>query len=166
MHKYFLLLILSMLIGSATVSAQKYGNALGLRADGQTLGILYKHRVMDTHTVDGLLAFNSYESYLKGSYNIHKKILSKSLNYYVGAGGHIGRHEISGGYVGADLTLGLEFKLPVLPVLAAVDVNPAFHIGREDNVQILTGLSVLYVINTERDVRKSKRAKKSIFRRS
>lgn len=170
MNRILLLLIVFLFIGSAKINAQKYGAAGGLHADRHTVGIQYKHRILETHTIDGLLAFSSTERYVKGTYNIHKRIFTKSFNYFLGAGGHIGSIDVaadaSGLFLGLDAVVGLEFKFPALPVVAAVDFNPTLHLNRSDNIQLLTGISLLYILQSERDVRKKNRSKKRAIRRS
>jgi len=153
--KVFLLLFLSLL--SSQVYSQKYGNALGIRVDRNTVGVIFKQRLLKSATLDGLLAFNTLEAYAKGLFNIHKPILYKGLNYFYGVGGHVGYYREAGPYMGLDLSVGLELKVPALPLLVSADVTPSVHVNHPRRIQLQTGVSVLFVMRSERDIRKKKR---------
>ena len=50
----------------------------------------------------------------------HYPIAGRGLNAYMGAGAHVGEAEIGGTILGPDLLLGVEFKLPFMPLTVAV----------------------------------------------
>lgn len=152
-----LLLFISILIISTELQAQQYGNALGIRVDRNTVGINFKQRVFKFSTVDAIMAFNLEEGYLKGLYSIHKPILYKGLNYYYGGGAHAGIYRGVGPYIGLDLTVGLELKVPVLPLLVSADFTPSVHLNHPRNIQLQTGIAVLFVMRSERDIKRNKR---------
>ena len=136
--------------------AQRYNTAVGARIDRSMLGITVKQRVFKTVTVEGILAGNSDAMVGTVLLEKHYPILGRGLNAYMGGGVHLGGAEQGGTLLGPDLLLGVEFKLPFMPLTVAGDLKPSYHIRtvpREESnisrINFSTALSVRYVIGKE-----------------
>ena len=136
--------------------AQRYNTAIGARIDRSMLGITVKQRVFRTVTVEGIIAGNSDAMVGTALLEKHYPILGRGLNAYMGGGIHLGGAEQGGTLLGPDLLLGVEFKLPFMPLTIAGDLKPSYHIRtvpREESnisrINFSTALSVRYVIGKE-----------------
>ena len=136
--------------------AQRYNTALGARIDRSMLGITVKQRVFKTVAIEGILAGNSDAMVGTVLLEKHYPILGRGLNAYMGGGLHLGQAEQGGTLLGPDLLLGVEFKLPFMPLTVAGDLKPSYHIqsvAREESnisrINFSTALSVRYVISKE-----------------
>ena len=148
----FLLVFCSVLSGYA----QRYNTAVGARIDRSMLGITVKQRVFKTVTVEGILAGNSDAMVGTALLEKHYPIMGRGLNAYMGGGLHLGEAEQGGTLFGPDMILGVEFKLPFMPLTVAGDLKPSYHIrtvSREESnisrINFSTALSVRYVIGKE-----------------
>jgi len=166
MLRFVFLVFLILSLGSE-LRAQKYGNAIGIRVDQSVLGIdravgvQFKQRLFKFSTAEAVIAFNLNEVYAKGLYNIHKPILYKGLNYFYGAGAHLGMYRGEGPFIGLDLTVGLELKVPALPLLITADITPRVNVNHPKSIQLHVGAGVLFVMRSERDIRRNKRKRKN-----
>lgn len=136
--------------------AQRYNTAIGARIDRSMLGISVKQRIFRTVTVEGILAGNSNAMIGTTLLEKHYPIIGRGLNAYMGGGLHVGGAEVGGTLLGPDLLLGVEFKLPFMPLTVAGDLKPSYHIrtvSREasdiSRINFSTALSVRYVIGKE-----------------
>jgi hypothetical protein len=153
------------------VFAQSYGTTLGVRLGNNTdfrmAGISLQQLVMNKVTLEGILQSDFQKNTtLHLLAESHQNIVSKRLNFYVGAG-------ISGGFeeysqkalstpqnktFGADLIAGLEVTL--LHWNISVDYKPNFNIsGRESWYQGQVGVSVRGVVVSNAALKKHKREK-------
>jgi len=140
-----IILILSLMLGAGNaLHAQSYGNALGVRLgngdDFRSVGVTLQQRILKNTTVEGILQSNFSEN---TTFHIlleqHQPLVSKRLNYYVGAGISFGNEQYNYKYtplpetratLGADLIAGIEVTL--LKYNISVDYKPNFNItGRE-----------------------------------
>ncbi len=165
-----------------SIWAQHYGNAVGLRLgnndDYRTLGATYKHRISKELTLEGILQTNfGTTTLLHGLVEIHEPLLTRRLNYFVGAGlsfGNEGRlaidpnqnntiTEIAVSTLGTDLVAGLE--LTMLKYSVSIDFKPNFNlVGRDTWYEPQVGVSVRKVLTTgaeyNKQLREKDRAKK------
>lgn len=178
--KLWVLILASVL--PLSVWAQHYGNAVGLRLgnndDYRTLGATYKHRISKELTLEGILQTNfGTTTLLHGLVEIHEPLLTRRLNYFVGAGlsfGNEGRlaidpnqnntiTEIAVSTLGTDLVAGLE--LTMLKYSVSIDFKPNFNlVGRDTWYEPQVGVSVRKVLTTgaeyNKQLREKDRAKK------
>lgn len=178
--KLWVLILASVL--PLSVWAQHYGNAVGLRLgnndDYRTLGATYKHRISKELTLEGILQTNfGTTTLLHGLVEIHEPLLTRRLNYFVGAGlsfGNEGRlaidpnqnntiTEIAVSTLGTDLVAGLE--LTMLKYSVSIDFKPNFNlVGRDKWYEPQVGVSVRKVLTTgaeyNKQLREKDRAKK------
>lgn len=153
MKKYFLAVLL--VLGVASLSqAQKYRTAAGIRLGGDEFGATLQQKLHEKGTIEGIAMISSREYSGTALYQWHFPILGKRLNYYLGAGGHVGKLKDQGVFTGVDGILGIEYKINGLPFLLSADVKPAVHINHEDWVKLATGISVRYVILAEKKEKK------------
>ncbi|QKG58394.1 hypothetical protein GKZ68_18220 [Hymenobacter sp. BRD128] len=137
-----LLLLLSLAYGA---SAQKYDTALGARLGGGNYGITLQQRVASRVTIEGIagLGQREYSGTVLGEY--HFGILGPSLNYYFGAGGHLGHNKDTGGFGGFDGLVGVEYKVAFLPVVLSLDFKPTIEVNSADYARFPTAFSIRYV---------------------
>jgi hypothetical protein len=160
--------------------AQHYGNALGIRLgnsdDFRTLGATYKHRITKELTVEGIAQTNfGTTSMLHGLVEIHEPLLTRRLNYFVGAGISLGSEgrlmvdpnqanaiiETGVATVGADLIAGLE--LTMLKYSVSLDFKPNFNlVGRNSWFEPQVGVSVRKVLTTGAVYNKKRKDKERI----
>jgi hypothetical protein len=143
--------LLLLLILSQQASAQKYNTALGARLGGGNYGITLQQRVASRVTVEGIagLREREYSGTVLGEY--HFGILGPSLNYYFGAGGHLGHNKDTGGFSGLDALVGVEYKVAFLPVVLSFDFKPTLEFGNDDYARFPTAFSVRYVFFKRKD---------------
>jgi hypothetical protein len=163
-----LLVLLAGMLNLASAQSKKssgsggsYKNGLGLRAGGYSSGATFKHFISGKNNV-ALEALLTTEYKARGArvtvlLEKHLPVADlKGLQFYYGAGAHIGsykgryyyverlyfnnKNKYKGNYYvyyeddrsyvvfGADLIAGLEYKMPDLPFVVAVDYKPYFEV--------------------------------------
>jgi hypothetical protein len=130
---------------SQHASAQKYNTALGARLGSGNYGITLQQRVASRVTIEAIagLREREYSGTVLGEY--HFGILGPSLNYYFGAGGHLGHNKDTGGFSGLDALVGIEYKIAFLPVAVSFDFKPTLEFGSDDYARFPTAFSIRYV---------------------
>jgi hypothetical protein len=119
------------LLVAHSAAAQKYNTAAGVRLGGGNYGITVQQRVASRVTIEGIagLREREYSGTVLGEY--HFGILGPSLNYYFGAGGHLGHNK--------------EYKVAFLPVVLSFDFKPSYEINSDDYARFPTAFSIRYV---------------------
>ena len=137
--------MLSLLVAHSA-SAQKYTTAAGVRLGGGNYGITLQQRVASRVTIEGIagLSQREYSGTVLGQY--HFGILGPSLNYYFGAGGHLGHNKDTGNFGGFDGLAGVEYKVAFLPVVLSFDFKPTLEINSDDYARFPTAFSIRYVL--------------------
>lgn len=146
MHvRFFRLSGLLVLVLAQPAAAQKYTTALGARLGGGNYGITLQQRVASRVTIEGIagLREREYSGTVLGEY--HFGILGPSLNYYFGAGGHLGHNKDTGDFGGFDGLVGVEYKVAFLPVVLSFDFKPTLEIHSDDYARFPTAFSIRYV---------------------
>lgn len=135
-----------MLLVSQQAVAQKYNTALGARLGGSNYGITLQQRVASRVTIEGIagLREREYSGTVLAQY--HFGILGPSLNYYFGAGGHLGHNKDTGGFSGLDALVGVEYKVAFLPVVLSFDFKPSLEFSSDDYARFPTAFSIRYVL--------------------
>jgi hypothetical protein len=146
MHLRFLGLsgFLGLLVAHSA-AAQKYNTAAGVRLGGGNYGITVQQRVASRVTIEGIagLREREYSGTVLGEY--HFGILGPSLNYYFGAGGHLGHNKNTGDFGGFDGIVGVEYKVAFLPIALSFDFKPSYEINSDDYARFPTAFSIRYV---------------------
>jgi hypothetical protein len=166
------LLILSFyFLSISLVFAQSYITTLGVRVGDNTdfrmAGLSFQQVVLKKVTLEGILQSDFQKNTtLHLLAESHQNIISKRLNFYVGAGLSGGFEEFSqksqptqqNKTFGADIIAGLEVTL--LHWNISLDYKPNFNIyGRESWYQGQVGISVRRVIISDAAIQKHKREK-------
>ncbi len=157
MNKKILLLCGLFLFIGEWALAQQYISAVGIRATRTQFGVTLQQRVLPQSTVEAQLQFGLGKIVLGGLFEIHKPLLSKGFNYYIGGGYHVGRDLNDGAFSGPDLIAGLELKIPALPLQLSADVKPTFNLNGGRWFGIETGLAVRYILVPDRSNKNKRR---------
>lgn len=139
------------LLLTPAAQAQKYRTAAGLRVGGGQYGLTVQQKVFDKTTLEGLGLVSSREVSATLLAERHFGILGPSLNYYFGAGGHLGNHKDNGTFGGIDALAGVEYKLAFTPFVLSVDFKPTVEFGAEDWTRFPTAFSVRYIFVKEKN---------------
>lgn len=143
----FILASLGLLLAvSRPAAAQKYITAAGVRLGGGNYGITVQQLVASRVTIEGIagLGTREYSGTVLGEY--HFGILGPSLNYYFGAGGHLGHNKDTGSFSGLDGIVGVEYKVAFLPIALSFDFKPSLESGGDDYARFPTAFSIRYVL--------------------
>ena len=169
--KFILLNVLLILLGYTTM-AQSYFNTLGVRlgngTEYRTAGLTYQQRILKNFTIEGIAQTDfSQNSTFHALFEYHHPIVSKRLNYYMGAGLMSGNEMTTHAdsvrafrstLFGADVIAGVELTL--LKFTISLDYKPNFNIvGREKWFQDQVGVSVRAVILSGHQYAKRQRGK-------
>jgi len=143
--------LLAALLGAGAVlapavHAQKYHTAAGLRLGKNNYGLTVQQKIFEKTTLEGLGLVGSREVSATVLAERHFGILGPSLNYYFGAGGHLGRNKDTGGFGGFDALAGVEYKVAFVPILLSLDFKPTVEINSDDWARFPTAFSIRYVI--------------------
>ncbi|WP_019946462.1 hypothetical protein [Hymenobacter aerophilus] len=130
--------------------AQKYITAAGLRIGGGQYGLSVQQKILPKATLEGLALASSRELSATVLAERHFGILGPSLNYYLGAGGHLGHHKDDGTFGGFDAIIGAEYKVAFVPLVLSVDFKPTVEINSADWARFPTAFSVRYIIIKEK----------------
>ena len=151
MRTSFVLLVSLLLALARPAAAQKYTTALGARLGGGNYGITLQQRVASRVTIEGIagLGQREYSGTVLGEY--HFGILGPSLNYYFGAGGHVGNNKNTGRFGGLDGLVGVEYKVAFLPIALSFDFKPTLEFSGDDYARFPTAFSIRYVLIKRRD---------------
>jgi hypothetical protein len=125
-----------------------YRNAIGLRAGG-TSGITYKHFFSEYTAFEGIFGIWQNAFGVTGLYEKHAPTGLTGLKFYYGVGGHFTRetgvylYRRVGGIdrtyqyrygneglaVGIDGIVGIDWKIPVIPLALSFDLKPFIEIS-------------------------------------
>jgi hypothetical protein len=136
---------------SLAATAQKYRTAAGIRLGKENFGITVQQRLFPKTTLEGIGIFRNREVSATLLAEHHFGLLGPSLNYYIGAGGHVGTQRDQGGFGGVDGILGLEYKIAFSPIVLSLDVKPSVEISNADDwFRVPTAFSVRYILWKEK----------------
>lgn len=146
-----LLLFALLTFGTACPSlAQKYRTAAGLRFSSGLYGLTVQQKILPKTTLEGLLLAGTREVTGTIMAEQHFGLLGPSLNYYFGAGGHVGNHKDTGAFGGVDGIAGLEYKIALTRFVVSADFKPTIEFGSNDWARFATGISVRYILIKEK----------------
>lgn len=121
-----------------------YNTAIGLRG-GETSGLTIKHFFGGSAAIEGIIGLWHHGFTLTALYENHTSAFGVAgLNWYYGAGGHFSARTNSSYYgwghrrndyydndnfgLGVDGIVGLEFKIPQVPVALSLDLKPFIEV--------------------------------------
>ncbi|MCR5887868.1 hypothetical protein LRS06_08765 [Hymenobacter sp. J193] len=140
------ILVLVWLLAPQGAQAQKYRTAGGIRYSSGSLGLTVQQKILEKATLEGIALASSRELSATVLAERHFPVLGPSLNYYLGAGGHLGTHKDNGGFGGFDGIIGVEYKVAFTRLLLSADFKPSVEFGGEDWARFPVGFSLRYVI--------------------
>lgn len=143
--KLLLILVSVLLLATPPATAQKYRTAAGLRSDGTNYGLTIQQVFLPKATLEGLAMFAPRERSATLLAERHFGILGPSLNYYFGAGGHLGTHKDDGTFWGFDGIIGAEYKIAFIPFVISLDFKPTIEYGSADWNRFPTAFSIRYI---------------------
>ncbi|WP_375418767.1 hypothetical protein [uncultured Hymenobacter sp.] len=137
-----------LLLAAGAAQAQKYRTAAGLRIGKDNTGLTIQQKVLDKVTLEGLALAGPREFSGTVLVERHFGILGPSLNYYLGAGGHLGRHQDHGAIGGLDFIVGAEYKIALTPFVLSLDLKPSLELGNGDGDwgRFPSAFSVRYIL--------------------
>ncbi len=153
-------------------TAQKYTTAAGIRL-GSEIGITLQQKLVGNYTLEAMVqrGFFNRQTTITALLEQHHKLFDKGLNFYIGAGPHMGFYKTGTIFkassetqtaVGATLIGGLELKLR--KVLLSFDYKPSLNlVGGQHFFESQTGLSARYVLVYTRKKMKHKNQVEKIF---
>ncbi|UOQ73612.1 hypothetical protein [Hymenobacter cellulosilyticus] len=130
--------------------AQKYRTAAGFRLGAGNYGVTVQHKILDKVTLEGIGVVGTREFSGTVLAERHFGILGPSLNYYLGAGGHLGNHKDDGAFGGFDGIVGAEYKVAFFPLVLSFDFKPSVEFNSADWARFPTAFSVRYVFVKEK----------------
>lgn len=132
------------------MAQSNYKTAIGVRAGG-TSGLTVKHFTSSSTALEGIVGIWPYGFSLTGLYEKHANAGVSGLNWYYGGGAHIAAHN---GYyhyrphpvyyerryyrsgdvgLGVDGIVGLEYKIPPIPIAISLDLKPFIEVTTRGN---------------------------------
>ncbi len=145
------LVVVGSLAAAPAAVAQKYRTAVGLRLARPDVGITIVQRLAERTTLEVLGAAANNDLTLTVLGRQHTGILGHALNLYAGLGPHLGNTQHRGTYVGGTLDLGIEWKVPIFPIVVGYDWQPSISSGNRPQRFVNShGLAVRYVLVKEK----------------
>jgi hypothetical protein len=128
-----LISVFSVLYGTA----QDYKTGIGIRG-GLSNGLTVKHFISENTALEGILTTRWRGFNVTGLYEIHNNTKVNRLNWYFGAGAHIGfwngdnvkwaNDNNDYTVIGIDGILGIEYNFEALPFNLSLDWKPAINL--------------------------------------
>jgi hypothetical protein len=137
--KRILIVIIIMMCSVVSSTAQDYTTGIGVRG-GFSNGLTIKHFISERAAIEGIISSRWKGFNLTGLYEIHQQAFDvEHLNWYYGAGGHIGfwkGRDVSWGdnrdddytVIGIDGILGIEYNFQEIPINISLDWKPTMNI--------------------------------------
>jgi hypothetical protein len=135
-----------MMTSAKTFAQSNYNTGIGVRGGGYENGLTIKHFTNSSTAIEGIVGFRPGVIVVTGLYEKHQVAFSEpSLNWFYGAGAHIGAIDAGRYYsrfredrlyennsllLGADAILGLEWKIPEIPFALSIDLHPRLELAR------------------------------------
>lgn len=125
------LMMAALLVATLTVSAQDYNWAIGLRGGGANGGLTIKNNMGANAWELGIDLGWDNSGRVQGLYMWQTPVITDGFNLYYGAGAYLGGYHIVDHYkfgIGAELVLGLEYKIPNVPIALSLDYRPSISV--------------------------------------
>ena len=131
MKRIGILAIVMFMLALSMSSQAQYKMAAGVRFSNDEAvvsnSISFKYFFNDATAVEGLFSFSD-----PGALGVlieqHKKLLSKNFRWFYGGGGYVGFGE--GKIVGLQGVIGIDYKLPLIPLNLSIDWKPEINLAR------------------------------------
>ena len=149
-HAPFPLTLLLLFLLPLAAQAQKYRTAVGVRLGRPDVGLTITQRLLESTTLEVIGSAASNDLTATALVRQHTGLLGHALNLYAGIGPHIGDNQERGTYYGGTAVVGVEWKLPIFPLVVAYDWLPSLSAHRPERFHNSTALSLRYVVLKER----------------
>lgn len=121
------------LLFAGTAFSQNYTHAIGIRVGGSNGAITYKQHLKAGNAFEVMAWFGWRNSFsAAGLYEWTTPIINKDFNLYYGVGGHIGA-TANKFAIGIDGIVGLEYKIPNVPIAFSIDYKPSINFVPNDD---------------------------------
>jgi len=154
---YLLIFIVSLFI-NGDVFSQGYTTGVGPRIGGLMTGLSVKQFICKASALEGIISAGHKSVITTVLYEQHSSIdHSGVLNFYYGAGMHVGFFKDGGRYysishlpynkknvAGIDIITGIDYKFPGAPVNFSMDLKPFLDFFNGSNFYFDGGLTVRY----------------------
>jgi hypothetical protein len=136
-----------------------YKTAVGLKFGAYEDGISVKYFATPDVSYEGIVGFRSHGLVVTGLYELNQEAFNvPELKFYYGFGAHVGAvgkgdyerfgndeyYNSSHILLGADGTIGLEYKLDEIPLAISLDLNPRVELASGPFFDIAPGLGIKY----------------------
>jgi hypothetical protein len=126
------ILFTALATACSTLHAQNYKMALGVRFSSNDAAVnnsvSFKYFFNQKTAIEGLLSFGDPLA-LGVLLEKHQPFLSEKFTWFYGGGAYLGFKGPRN--VGAQGVLGLDYKLPVIPVNLSIDWKPELNLAKE-----------------------------------
>ena len=127
--KKMILLLFTLALAATALRAQDYNWGIGIRGGAVASGVTVKANLGGANALEGIVCFARGVN-IYGLYERYVPLQGKGLSFYYGGGGNIGTWKRKGEEkftVGIDGVLGLEYKIPEVPVAFGIDYKPTLN---------------------------------------
>lgn len=137
------LMMAALLVATLTVSAQDYNWAVGARA-GAFSGLTVKNNNgSNAIEIGASWDFNQFLS-VDGVYLWQQPVIADGFSFYYGAGPYVGLWDKAFA-LGAEGVVGLEYKIPSVPIAFSLDYRPGINVLPDLNPNLVNfGLGVKF----------------------
>lgn len=131
-----LLVMATLMVATLAVSAQEYNWAIGVRGGGFS-GLTAKQN-MGNNAIEAALSLYNGGFAIDGVYEWQQPVIADGFQLYYGAGAYT---QIVGQYfgLGAEAVVGLEYKIPSVPLAISLDYRPGINVLGDAGVQFWGG---------------------------
>ena len=130
MKRLFVLVFVASLFTLSSKAQSGYSTALGVRLSSSVPvvknGISFK-QFIGKNAIEAILSFGDGTA-LCGLYEVHKSLKVPNLQWLIGAGGYVGLGS-NNKNAGAAGIIGLDYKVPSLPINMTVDWKPELNLA-------------------------------------
>lgn len=126
--KKIITLTACLLLCAGSAFSQNYTHAIGVRVGGSNGAITYKQHLQAGNAFEVMAWINWTSGFsAAGLYEWTMPVINNDFNFYYGVGGHLGVYE-NAFAIGIDAIVGLEYKIPNVPLAFSIDYKPAINI--------------------------------------
>lgn len=146
---------LFLILNIQITQAQSYTNSLGLGIDlgnGETLvGPQFKHFFNGKDAINAQVLFGDNITTLGVDYSYNQKFAGTDLGWYIGVGPQMtfinNKHD-KGSYLALRPAVGLEYKIPTVPLGFHFDWKPWWNLSKESDFEAgRFSLGFKYILN-------------------
>ncbi len=145
-----LIFVLTLGLLTPNAFAQKYRLAAGVRLGRPDVGLTITQRLLEHTTLEAIGSAAANDLTLTLLARQHTGLLGHALNLYAGLGPHIGDTQGQGTFYGGTAVVGVEWKLPIFPLVIAYDWQPSLSANRPERFHNSTAFSLRYVVLKEK----------------